>query len=66
MKTMARRARPPRFVGPSGPAVAHEPTDRISIARRLARAWFDGWQKFASVAGGRAEDLVGGSPWHRS
>lgn len=32
---------------------------------RLIRWWFDGWQKFASVAGGRADDLVGGDPWAR-
>jgi hypothetical protein len=30
---------------------------------RAVRWWFEGWQKFAAVAGGRAEDLVGARPW---
>jgi hypothetical protein len=30
---------------------------------KIARWWLNGWQKFAAVAGGRAEDLVGGRPW---
>ena len=32
---------------------------------RLVRWWFEGWEKFAAVAGGRAADLVGGDPWGR-
>jgi hypothetical protein len=30
---------------------------------KAVRWWLDGWQKFASVAGGRAQDLVGARPW---
>jgi hypothetical protein len=30
---------------------------------KVVRWWFDGWQKFAAVAGGRAQDLVGARPW---
>ena len=34
--------------------------------RRLNKVfhwWIEGWKQFAAVAGGRAEDLVGGRPW---
>ena len=30
---------------------------------RVFRWWLNGWQQFAAVAGGRAEDLVGARPW---
>jgi hypothetical protein len=30
---------------------------------RVLRWWLHGWQEFAKVAGGRAEDLVGARPW---
>lgn len=29
----------------------------------VVRWWLAGWQKFAEVAGGRAQDLVGARPW---
>jgi hypothetical protein len=35
----------------------------VSRLARLGRAWLAGWEAFAGVAGGRAEDLVGGNPW---
>lgn len=33
---------------------------------RIIRWWGHGWTQFASVAGGRAEDLVGARPWCRN
>ena len=33
--------------------------------QRVVRAWYDGWQRFAAVAGGGAEDFVGPNPWKR-
>jgi hypothetical protein len=30
---------------------------------KVLRWWLHGWQEFAKVAGGRAEDLVGARPW---
>ena len=33
------------------------------LVARLGNAWYEGWQRFAESAGGRAEDLVGGNPW---
>ncbi len=32
---------------------------------RVVTVWFRGWERFAEAAGGRAEDLVGASPWRR-
>ena len=63
METLTRRARRPRLADAAPGQVDVQP---VWLATRLAQAWFDGWQKFASVAGGRAQDLVGGNPWHRS
>jgi hypothetical protein len=31
--------------------------------RQIGRTWYGGWIGFAAASGGRAEDLVGGSPW---
>ena len=64
METLTRRARRPRLAGPQAPEQVD--VQGGSFVTRLAQAWFEGWQKFASVAGGRAQDLVGGNPWHRS
>lgn len=55
--------------GNRGPGAEQSPEAGIgggeNLVVRVARAWFAGWQAFAGVAGGRAEDLVGGNPWHR-
>jgi hypothetical protein len=35
------------------------------VVGRLGQAWYEGWQRFAESAGGRAQDLVGGNPWRQ-
>jgi hypothetical protein len=30
---------------------------------KVVRWWLKGWNEFAAVAGGRAQDLVGARPW---
>jgi hypothetical protein len=30
------------------------------VLRRVGASWLRGWERYAGVAGGRAEDLVGG------
>jgi hypothetical protein len=55
-----------RLVEESVEPVEERVTTGSSAVARLGKAWLDGWQAFAHVAGGRAEDLVGGNPWSRS
>ena len=37
----------------------------MKTLKQVVGWWYRGWQQFASVAGGRAEDLVGPNPWKR-